>query len=171
MIYDPTSYGVLNRLVAHFGIPEQSWLNDARLAMVCVIIPGIWGGAGPASLIYIAALKSIPEELYEAADMDNAGILRKTWHITLPFLKPLVIINFVGAFVGGFQASENIFVMTEGGPLNATRTIGLEIFFNAFLYLKFGYATAMAWIMGSVLMGFTLINLRVLRSVEFTRAR
>jgi multiple sugar transport system permease protein len=88
----------------------------------------------------------------------------------MPHLTPLVIINFVGAFVGAFQAAENIFIMTEGGPINATRTIGLEIFYNAFLYLKFGYATAMAWIMGSVLMGFTLVNLRVLRQVEFTRA-
>jgi len=97
-------------------------------------------------------------------------MVHKIWHITIPYLKPLVIINFVGAFVGAFQATQNIFIMTEGGPLNATRTIGLEIFYNAFLYLKFGYATAMAWIMGSVLMGFTLVNLQVLRRVEFTRA-
>jgi ABC-type sugar transport system permease subunit/ABC-type glycerol-3-phosphate transport system substrate-binding protein len=150
--------------------PEIQWLNDPRLAMICVIIPGIWGSAGPASLIYIAALKSIPEEIYDAAELDNAGMLRKVVSITIPYLKPLVIINFVGAFVGAFQATQNIFVMTEGGPINATRTIGLEIFFNAFLYLKFGYATAMAWIMGSVLMGFTLINLQVLRRVEFRRA-
>ena len=103
--------------------------------------------------------------------MDNAGILRKVWSITIPYLAPLVIINLVGAFVGAFQATQNIFVMTEGGPLNATRTIGLEIFYNAYLYLKFGYATAMAWIMGAMLMGFTLINLRVLKNVEFTRAK
>ena len=170
MIFQPGELGVLNKVLDWFGIPPQSWLNDPRQAMVCLIIPGIWGGAGPASLIYIAALKSIPEELYEAAELDHASMWRKIWHITVPYLKPLVIINFVGAFVGAFQAAQNIFIMTEGGPLNATRTIGLEIFYNAFLYLKFGYATAMAWIMGSVLMGFTLVNLRVLRRVEFTRA-
>ncbi len=198
-VFDPTSWGVLNRALGwcaevfnhswtwcaaalakvHIQLPDVelnstpmvTWLNDPRLAMICVIIPGIWGGAGPASLIYIAALKSIPEEVYEAADLDRAGMLRKIRHITIPYLAPLVIINLVGAFVGAFQAAENIFVMTEGGPINATRTIGLEIFYNAFLYLKYGYATAMAWIMGSVLMGFTLINLRVIRRVEFTRAR
>ena len=171
MIFDAHSWGVLNRFIGLFGIAPQRWLDDPRLAMACVIIPGIWGGVGPGSLIYIAALKSIPDEIYEAAELDNAGILRKVWSITLPYLMPLVIINLVGAFVGAFQAAQNIFVMTEGGPLNATRTIGLEIFFNAFLYLKFGYATAMAWVMGSMLMGFTLINLRVLKRVEFTRAR
>ena len=150
--------------------PEVQWLNDTKLAMTCVVIAGIWAGAGPGSLIYIAALKSIPESVYEAAELDYAGMWRKVRHITIPYLKPLIIINFVGAFVGAFQAAENIFVMTEGGPINATRTIGLEILYNAFLYLKFGYATAMAWIMGSVLMGFTLINLQVLRRVEFRRA-
>ena len=170
MIFQPGAFGVLNKVLAWFGVPPQSWLNDPEQAMVCLIIPGIWGGAGPASLIYIAALKSVPEEVYEAAELDHAGMLRKIRHITIPHLMPLVIINFVGAFVGAFQAAENIFIMTEGGPINATRTIGLEIFYNAFLYLKFGYATAMAWIMGSVLMGFTLVNLRVLRQVEFTRA-
>jgi len=170
MIFQPGELGVLNKVLDWFGIPAQSWLNDPKQAMVCLIIPGIWGGAGPASLIYIAALKSIPEDVYEAAELDNAGMVHKIWHITIPYLKPLVIINFVGAFVGAFQATQNIFIMTEGGPLNATRTIGLEIFYNAFLYLKFGYATAMAWIMGSVLMGFTLVNLQVLRRVEFTRA-
>jgi len=169
MIFDPEAWGVLNRVLQFVGLPPQRWLADPAWAMFCVVLPGIWAGAGPGSLIYLAALKSIPDDVYEAAELDNAGVFRKVIHITIPYLLPLVIMNLVGAFVGAFQATQNIFVMTEGGPLNATRTIGLEIFYNAFFYLKFGYATAMAWIMGSMLIGFTLFNLRVLRSVEFSR--
>ena len=91
--------------------------------------------------------------------------------ITFPQLQPLLIVNFVGAFVGAIKAAENILVMTGGGPMMATRTIGLEIFFNAFLYLKFGYATALAWILGGLLIGFTLYQLRMLKSLRFSAAK
>lgn len=168
--YDPTSAGILNGIFGAFGLPPQGWLQDPRLAMVCIIIPAIWAGAGPGSLIYLAALKTVGSEMYEAADIDGAGVCRKVWTITLPTLKPLIIINLVGAFAGAFHASQNILVMTEGGPANSTRVLGLEIFFNAFLYLKFGYATALAWILGAMLIGFTIYQLRILRRVEFKAA-
>jgi len=168
--YEPTPEGLLNSILGFFGIPPQKWLADPRMAMVCVIIPAIWGGAGPASLIYQAALKTVSEEQYEAADLDGAGILRKVWSITLPTIKPLIIINFVGVFIGAFKATENIFVMTGGGPAKATYTIGMEIFFNAYLFLNFGYATSVAWVLGSLLIGFTLYQLRVLKRMEFTAA-
>jgi ABC-type sugar transport system permease subunit len=90
------------------------------------------------------------------------------WHITVPSLKPLIIINFVGVFIGSFKVMENIFIMTGGGPLNATHTISLEIWYNAFMYLRFGYATAAAWIMGSMLIGFTMYQLRILKHVRFS---
>jgi multiple sugar transport system permease protein len=100
--------------------------------------------------------------------MDGAGTFQKIRHVTLSYLKPLILINFIGAFIGTFQATQNIIVMTMGGPENATRTLSLEIWSNAFLYLKFGYATAMAWIMGSMLIGFTLYQLRIFQRVQFT---
>ena len=93
------------------------------------------------------------------------------WQITLPYLKPLIIINFVGAFIGAFQAMQQIFVMTGGGPARATHVIGLEIWYNAFMYLKFGYATAEAWLLGSLLIGFTVYQLRILKRVKFTTAK
>lgn len=183
--YDPSPRGLFNTLIAfynqaaisfshlipavsHWVIPSQTWLQNPKLAMLCVILPGIWAGAGPGSIIYLAAMKSIPEDMYEAADLDGASVWRKVWSITLPTLKPLIIINFVGAFIGSFKAMENIFIMTGGGPLNATHTIGLEIWYNAFMYLKFGYATAAAWIMGSMLIGFTMYQLKILRNVRFS---
>jgi len=168
LMYDPTPAGLLNRIAGFFGIPPQTWLLDPRLAMFCIVLPAVWAGAGPGSIIYLAALKTVPEELYEAAEVDGAGPLAKVRLVTLPYMKALIIINFLGAFIGSFHATQNIFVMTMGGPEQATHTLSLEIFFNAFLYLKMGYATAMAWILASMLVGFTLYQLRIFQRVQFT---
>ena len=149
-----------------------AWLQDPTgyWAMMWVIVPGIWASMGPGCIIYLAALKSIPDDLYEAADVDGAGPLEKAYHVTFQYLKPLIIINFVGAFVGTFHAMQNILVMTGGGPGDRTITLGMDIFFNAFTHLKFGYATAEAWMMGSLLIGFTVYQLRILKKLRFTRA-
>jgi multiple sugar transport system permease protein len=168
LFFNPSDFGILNQIIGWFGIAPKMWLQDPRLAMFCIVGPGIWAGAGPGSIIYLAALKTVPDELYEAAEMDGAGPFQKIRLVTLPYLKALIIINFLGAFIGSFHATQNIFVMTMGGPENATRTLGLEIWFNAFLFLKFGYATAMAWILGSMLIGFTLYQLRIFQRVQFT---
>lgn len=167
LMFEPSPAGFLNQLIGYLGLSPQQWLQDPKIAMLCIIIPGVWAGVGPGSIIYLAALKTVSDEWYEAADLDGATVWHKIWHITLPTLKPLIIINFVGAFIGSFHAMQNIFVMTGGGPANATRVIGIEIWANAFLYLKFGYATAMAWILGSMLIGFTMYQLRILKEVEF----
>jgi multiple sugar transport system permease protein len=143
------------------------WLGDPKWAMIAVVLPGIWAAAGPGSIIYIAALRTVPESLYEAADLDGAGIWHKITRIALPSIKPLIVINLVGAFIGAFKSTESIFVLTGGGPLERTHVIGLEIWYNAFVYLKFGYATAAAWMMGILLIGFTLYQLRILRNVRF----
>jgi multiple sugar transport system permease protein len=148
------------------------WLQDPTgfWAMLWVIIPGIWAGMGPGCIIYLAALKSIPDELYEAADLDGAGPLQKAWHVTFQSLLPLVLINFVGAVIGTFHAMESVLVLTGGGPGTSTMTLGLDVFFNAFTHLNFGYATAEAWVMGSLLLGFTVYQLRTLREMSFKRA-
>jgi len=127
----------------------------------------VWAGAGPGSIIYLAALQSIPDEMYEAADLDGAGFFKKIYNITLPTLSPLIIINLVGATVGAFKIMEPVLVQTGGGPDYATHTIGLEIWYNAFMYLKFGYATAAAILMGLLLIGLTMYQLRVLQNVRF----
>ena len=168
--YDPTETGLLNRMLSVFHVPPQLWLGDPSLAMVSVVIPIVWASVGPGCIIYLAALKSIPEEFYEAADLDGAGMLAKVGRITLPYLKPLIIINFVGAFVGAFRSFDFIFAMTGGGPLFATHVVGLEIWYSAFLYLQFGYAVAAAWILGSLLVGFTVLQLRILSRIQFRTA-
>ncbi len=148
------------------------WLQDPTgyWAMLWVIIPGIWAGAGPGCIIYLAAIKSIPDELYEAADLDGAGPLHKAYHVTFQTLLPLIVINFIGAVIGTFHAMESVLVLTGGGPANRTMTLGMDIFFNAFTHLKFGYATAQAWVMGSLLIGFTVYQLRSLKQMKFRRA-
>ena len=172
-----TPNGLFNSLLlsaAHtFGLhPDPvKWLEDPKIALLSVILPSVWASAGPGSLIYQAALRSIPTEMYEAADLDGAGIWTKIWRVTVPTLRPLIIINLVGAVIGTFQATDNILVMTGGGPLYSTQTLGLEIWYNAFLFLKFGYATAAAWVMGALLVGFTLYQLRIMRDLRFTAAR
>ena len=95
---------------------------------------------------------------------------QKIWHITVPSLLPLLIINFIGAFIGTFHAMGNIFAMTAGGPGNETMVMSLAIWYEAFAYLRFGTATAMAWILGTLLIGFTLQQLKILQKVEFRRA-
>jgi len=174
---DGTAAGLFNSLLlqaAHilgYHPDPIKWLDNPNIALLSVLLPAIWAGAGPGSIIYQAALRSVPDEMYEAADMDGAGLWTKIWRVTLPTLKPLILINVVGAVIGSFQATENILVMTGGGPLYSTRTLGLEIWYNAFLFLKFGYATAAAWVMGALLVGFTVFQLRLMRNLRFTAAR
>jgi multiple sugar transport system permease protein len=185
-IYEKQEYGLLNSAISpfidvynktfvHLGLQPAphaiDWLGNPSLAMFAVVLPGIWAGAGPGSILYLAALKNIPDERYEAADIDGASWWQKVRWITLPGLKPLIIINLLGVFIAGFKTMENVFVLTHGGPLDATRTIGLDIWENAFMYLKFGYATAAAWVMGSILIGFTLVQIRSLTRMRFGTAR
>ncbi len=180
--YDPLPEGLLNSLMAPlisryngiFGtqIPlAHDWLGDPSLAMFAVVIPGIWAAAGPGSILYLAAMKNIPDERYEAADIDGAGWFSKIRFITMPGLQALILINLLGSFIAGFKAMENIFVLTAGGPMHATHTIGLEVWMNAFMFLKFGYATAAAWVMGAILIGFTVVQIKHLTKMKFTTAK
>ncbi len=168
IFYMPTADGLLNQVLAVVGWGPVRWLENPSINKWALAIPGIWAGAGSACLVYLAALKGIDEEVYEAADIDGAGALSKIFYITLPSLKPLLVINFVGAFIGAFHGMGNILVLT-GGAFE-TNVIGLQIFFEAFGYLRFGSATALAWILGSLLIGFTIYQLSFLRKVEFRRA-
>jgi len=167
LLYDPSDAGGLNQILMSLGLPKSMWIKDSRLAMLCVIIPSIWAGMGPGSLIYLAALKNIPNDLYEAADLDGAGFFHKLRFIVFPSLKTLIIIQFVAAFIIAAQSSDFILVMTFGGPNEATRVADLLIFEKAYLYLKFGLATTMAWILSLMLMGFTVIQIKHLSKMEY----
>ena len=153
------------RLFATLPEPYR-WLSDTRTAMLACVVPMVWAGLGPGCLIYLAALKGVADDYYEAADMDGATFIDKVLLIVFPILKPLILINFIGVFIGSwFGATANILAMT-GGSAN-TRVAGLHIFYEAFMFLKFGPATAMAWVLGFLLIGFTVHQLRILSRLEF----
>ena len=170
LMFDPTENGILNQVLASVGIARHSWLQDPAWAMVCCILPGVWAGAGISSLIYIAALGSLPQDYYEAAAIDGAGILARFRHVTFPQLAPLMVINFVGAFIAAFQGMGSIFLLTFGGPGDATQVLSLQIWKEAYNNLRFSTATTMAWFLGVALIGFTYLQVRFLRRVEFRQA-
>lgn len=170
LMFDPTENGMLNQLLAFFGVARHAWLQDPAWAMTCCILPGVWAGAGMASLIYVAALGSLPPDYYEAAAIDGAGIFARFRHITLPQLAPLMVINFVGAFIAAFQGMGSIFLLTFGGPGDATNVLSLTIWKEAYNNLRFSTATTMAWFLGVALIGFTYLQIRFLRRVEFRQS-
>jgi len=127
--------------VLRLDIPYR-WLGDRETAMLACVLPMVWAGMGPGCLIYLAALKGIADDFYEAADIDGATFIDKILFVVFPILKPLLIINFVGVFINSWRATANILAMTGGGA--GTEVSGLHIFYKAFIFLKFGPATAMA---------------------------
>jgi ABC-type sugar transport system permease subunit/ABC-type glycerol-3-phosphate transport system substrate-binding protein len=182
--YEPTPQGMMNSLLHSFvnfwnaimpgttwdlTFQPVDWLRHPVLGIPSVIFVGVWGGMGGGMLIYLAALKSIPEELYEAAEIDGAGWRSRFFHITLAYLKPLLIINFVGAVIGAFQASGNILALAGNFP--ATYTFAVHLWFEAFGLGNFGVGTALSWLMASILVFFTLWQLNILRKVEFRKAQ
>lgn len=177
MMYDPKPNGMFNQVISWIDmlpgveIGPQSWLLDPKLAMFCVVLPTAWASAGIQSLIYLAALKGVPEDTYEACEIDGGGIWTKIWHITMPILFPLIIINFVGAFIATFQNMGNIFLLTFGGPGESTMVAGMRIWIEAYGNLRFSIATSMAWVVGAGLIGFTFVQMQMLKRVEFRRAK
>lgn len=177
LMYTPTPQGFLNQMIAYLNyipfvkINPQTWLEDPQLAMICCVLPTVWASMGMASLIYLAALHSVPRDFYEAAEVDGAGIFSKLRHITIPTLLPLIIINFVGTFIGTFQNMGNIFLLTFGGPGEATTVVGMKIWIEAYNNLRFSMATSMAWVLGSLLIGFTYFQIQFLSKVEYRKAK
>lgn len=150
---------------------SEKWLLNEHTALFCILLPVIWVGMGPGCLIYLAALKTVPEEIYEAADIDGAGIIQKVFHVAVPTIKGLIMINFIGVMVGTVKGGGQFaLAMTGGGPYTPngqTEFVGLYIYWQAFGHLNFGMATAMAWILGSMLVGFTVVQMQRLSRMEF----
>ncbi len=157
------------------GYFMEDWLQNPRWALFFCLLPTVWAGMGPGCLIYLAALKTVPNEIYEAADIDGAGIGHKVFSIAIPTIKILVMINFIGAMIGAIRGSGGfILAMTGGGPYTesggATEVIGLKLFYITFGYLQFGVGAAMSWVLGAMLLGFTVYQLKRLSNLEFRTA-
>lgn len=149
-------FGFANTFLQLLGLPTIGWLSDPAWSKPSLVLIGLWG-LGGSMVIYLAALQDIPEHLYEAAEIDGAGIWTKTRHITLPLLTPTILFNLVLGVINAFQTFTSVFVITKGtgGPIDSTLFYGLVLYRNAFTYLKMGYASAMAWLLFLIIMTVT----------------
>jgi multiple sugar transport system permease protein len=161
-LFNP-SFGGVNWVLRHLGLPEPGWLTDERTAIWVFIFMSVWG-VGNAMLIYLAGLQGIPEHLYEAAALDGAGPLVRFRHVTVPMLTPTVFFNLVMAIIGSFQVFTSAYVMTEGGPNEATLFYVLYLYQKAFEQFQMGYASAMAWILFAIVLSLTMLVLRSSKS-------
>lgn len=152
--------GVLNYLLGFLHISPKPWISDPDWALPSFVIMSLWG-IGGGMIIYLAGLQSIPQELYEAAEIDGAGAWVKFRRITLPMISPTILFNLVMGIIGSFQVFTASFVMTpNGGPGYSTLFYVLYLYQKAFRYLQMGYASALAWILFVIILGLTLMILR-----------
>ena len=158
-------------LAGSFDLDPLGFISDPDTAMLFVVLPTVWAGAGPGCLLYLAALKTIPADLYEAAAIDGASVWQKAFYITIPRLHFLIVIQFMAAVVAAFKGGADfILAMTGGGPNGATTVLALEVLGRTFFELDFGVGAAMAWMLGAVLIGFTAYQLRMLARADFRAA-
>ena len=151
--------GILNYIAESFGLSPIGWLTDPRWSLYSVIIVTIWKGIGYYMMIYLAALMSVPKELYEACDIDGASFLRKHLTVTIPHIMPTIALVVTISSISAMKVFAEIYVMTKGGPLNSSKTIVYYIYERAFENLDLGYASAMAVVLLVIVMIFSLINI------------
>lgn len=152
-------YGILNTLLRTVGIKGPNWLLDEHYALAALIITSIWG-VGGTMLIFLAGLQGIPSELLEAAEIDGAGKWAQFRFITLPLISNVTFFNLVLGIIGALQVFTDAFVITNGGPNNSTLFIAVYLYRHAFMYLNFGYAAALAWVLFIIVMLLTLMVFR-----------
>jgi multiple sugar transport system permease protein len=151
-----TDYGVLNLLLEKIGIRGPAWLSTEEWAMPALILTSLWT-AGGSMLIFLAGLQGIPADLYEAAEIDGAGIWNRFRNITLPLLSHVTFFNLVLGIIGALQVFTEAFVLTRGGPNDSTLLLSVYLYRNAFQFLKMGYASAIAWAMFVIVLALTLL--------------
>ena len=150
--------GLINSTLASiFGIEGPGWMADTAWSKPSLILMSLWG-IGGAVVIFLAGLTDVPQSLYEVADIDGAGPIKKFQHVTLPMLTPTILFNLVMGLIGSFQYFTQVFVMTNGrgGPADSTMMYALYLYRNAFAYLRMGYASAMAWFLFIIILGCTM---------------
>lgn len=150
-LYDP-QLGIFNFLLSLFNFPPVNFLRDPSLALHSVVALRVWRGAGWNMLIYLAGLQGISKTLYEAASIDGATKFKRFMKITLPLLRPVHMYVFIVGLISTLQTFTEVYVMTGGGPMESTTTVGLLIYRAAFDYMDMGYASAMSFILGIIIM-------------------
>lgn len=157
-----TEFGILNHVLGVFGVPSLSWLSNPGLVIPSIVLVAVWKNMGYNMVLFLAGLKAIPQHLYEAAAIDGASPVQRFRFITLPLLTPTLFFITVLSVIGSFQVFDIVFIMTGGGPGDASRVYYYWLWQNAFKFFRMGYASAMAWVLFAALFVMTLIQLRFL---------
>ena len=160
------SDGLADRFVSLFGIPPQPWLSTPKLAVTSLLVMVIWKYVGLYVIIFVAGLQAIPGNLYEAASIDGARTLRTFFLITVPQLRRTFLFVIIIGVTGAVQAFVPAYLLTKGGPVDATQVLPLYLFHNAFLYSKFGYASAIAMVLLVMLLAFAGLQFRLVDEPE-----
>ncbi|MBA2768511.1 MAG: sugar ABC transporter permease [Sporichthyaceae bacterium] len=160
-IFQPNG-GLANGLLGLVGLPGPNWVYSTAWVIPAFVLMSLWG-VGRSAFIYLAILQRIPTNLYEAAAVDGAGPMRRLFRITVPLVTPAIFLNLVLGLIGNFQTFTQAFVISEGGPANASLFYTLLVYRNAFRYFRIGYASALAWILFAILLVLTLLVFRSAR--------
>ncbi|ALS28070.1 ABC transporter permease [Paenibacillus sp. 32O-W] len=161
-LYNP-DFGLFNSLLNGIGLPGSQWIYDETMAVPSLILMSTWG-VGNAMVIFLAGLQGVPGHLYEAVEVDGGGALRKFWHVTLPSMTPTIFFNVVMGTIGTLQVFDQAYVMTNGGPNNATLFYIYYLYRTAFSESEMGYAAALAWVLFLIILALTAL---VFRSSKF----
>ncbi|MCC7368954.1 MAG: sugar ABC transporter permease [Chloroflexi bacterium] len=162
-VFNP-DYGLANAMLYLVGLPGLGWIFDPNLSKPSIILITLWGGVGTPLIIFLAGLQSVPDSLYEAADIDGAGPVQRFRNITLPLLSPIIFFNLIIGIIASFQAYFTlVFVTTQGGPANSTTIMILYIFYKAFRDFEMSYASALAWVLFLFVLALTATNFLLAR--------
>lgn len=165
-VYQPGD-GLLNSLLNTVGVTGPAWLADATWVLPAVIVVSVWQGVGYPMVILLAGLQNIPEELHEAAKLDGASAWARLWKVTVPLLSPQIFFVFLAQFIGSFQVFGLIFVMTQGGPGYSSSVYIFYLWQSAFGQGRFGYASAMAWLVVVLIAGVTWVQWKLQKKWVF----
>ena len=168
VFFDAGKTGAFNTILSWFGISAQPWIQSTVTAMPSIVLEATWAAAGGTIIIYLAAITNVPPELYDAAEVDGAGIWKKLWHVTLPSLRGIMLVTFILQIIGTAQVFLEPFLITQGGPVQSTTTIMLLIYQYAFQSTdggsNLGAATALSLLLAAFLAVFSAVYFRVPRS-------
>lgn len=151
--------GIINSILSAFHLPTLHWLGDTKHALRTICMLEIWQ-FGSSMVMFLAALKNVPKELYEAASIDGAGKISSFFRITIPQITPIIFFNIIMQTIQALQNFTSAFVITEGGPLKSTYVLGMKLYKEGFSYFKMGYASAISWVIFIMIMVVTLLLFR-----------
>jgi multiple sugar transport system permease protein len=161
-LFNP-DFGLFNSMLKIAGLPELQWIYDEQTAIPSLILMSTWG-IGNAAVIFLAGLQGVPSHLYEAVDIDGGNALHKLLYVTIPSMTPTIFFNLIMSLIGTLQVFNEAYIMTQGGPNNATLFYVFYLFRTAFQETQMGYACALAWILFLIIMVLTLIVFKTSKS-------